>query len=138
MTGVDTTECRKVPPFGCGVCGIDDISSFFRCPLLARVLYPLLSIPPPDSLAESFCLTAMPSHLLARRALGVSLPRASHNILRSSSLVPSDQTVYSILLARLRKYARDDLRLAVLLRRGTWSLGRFALPAPSALPRASL
>merc|ERR1712206_29352 len=63
-----------------------------------------------------------------RRALAISIARATRNLVRSLRRGPSSDELHSLAVARLRKYARDDRGLGSLLRLGTWSLGQFSLP----------
>jgi len=107
-------------------------------PTLAGVLGHLLSLPPFSSLAEAFCLTSLPPALLSRRALAISIARALHNSIRALRRVPSRNVLYSMAVARLRKYARDDRRLGALLRRGSFAGGRFSLPPILLVPSSAL
>ena len=122
----------------CAPCGPDNVLALHRCPILAEILGPLLSLPPSSSLVETFCLTRSSPELLSRRALAISIARAMHNFVRTMRRVPSQNVLYSLAVARLRKYARDDRRLGALLRRGTFSRGRFSLPPVFPSPASSL
>jgi len=122
----------------CASCGPDNVLAQHRCPIPAEILDPLLSVPPSSSLAETFCLTRSSPELLSRRALAISIARAMHNSVRTMRRVPSPNVLYSSAVAHLHKYARDDRSLGALLRRSSFSGGRFSLPPIFPLPASSL
>jgi len=129
---------QDAPCRWCASCGPDNVLALHRCPTLALILGPLLALPPSSSLAETFCLTRSPIELLSRRALAISIARALHNSVRTMRRTPSPNVLYSLAVARLRKYARDDRRLGALLRRGSFAGGRFSIPPVFPLPSSSL